>query len=573
MISVSMLGRNDSHGYNMHKRIAICLNSIAHLMEDPDDEILFVDCNTRNDLPTVLESIADTLTEKTKEHLRIFRLRPVLFKKYSLGSKLPISESLSKNIAIRRSNEKNKWFLTTTSDIVVLPRDGKQSLSRLSESLQNGFYGLPRFGIPEVLWGTLSRNQPEDILSSIRQWGNKFHLNNAVKMDRPEILYDAPGDFQLCLREQLFEIYGFDERMIHCWHQDSNLGKRLYLLNGETRSLLDHAYCYHCDHTWEVDYLHRGIHDRLVVNDENLFVFDLKTPLALHQADSWGLIHEDIEEIRLDAKSRHAVFCQIEMVMPDDTTNGYSEEYLSGISYNSSLFYKTDIVLPFIMNTLEYIKHLKVLYVGDHSEMVQVFWKLSGALKIDYLIELEFLGTEMNDRWSYKETFSLVEGLDISDKVMHLDFVLVDLFYKGSFTEPITGIHIPVEGGEFDRYKMEMTKKLEFAVLLESQRIEKGLPPAKFVFIGLQHTWAEAVFSHHFNLAHTQYASHVTFGSLRYFLEKKKKDQTEEIRVLENQVKDLENKVSHLMGELQSVYSSRAWRIALILKQFFRLIR
>ena len=539
-------------------------------MEDPDDEILFVDCNTRNDLPTVLESIADTLTEKTKKHLRIFRLRPSLFQKYSHGSKLPVSESLSKNIAIRRSNGKNRWFLTTTSDIVVLPRKSGQSLSRLSESLAPGFYGLPRFGIPEVLWGTLSRTRPEDILSNIKQWGNRFHLNNVVKMERPEILYDAPGDFQLCLREQLFEINGFDERMIHCWHQDSNLGKRLYLLNGETRSLLDHAYCYHCDHTWEVDYLHRGDHDRLLVNDENLFVFDVKTPIALHQADSWGLSHEDIDEIRLDAKSRQSVLCHIETVIQDGT-EGYSEEYFSEISFNSSLYYELDIVFPFIINTLEYMNNLKVLYIGDHSEILQAFLKLSNTFKIDYLIELETLG--IKDQWSYREIFNREEGPDISEKVMNLDFVLVDLFYKGNYTEPRAGVRIPVEGDEFDKYKMNMIKKLDFAVSVESDRIEKGFSPAKFVFIGLQHTWAEEAFSRYFNIAHTQYASHVTFGSLQYFFEKKKQDQDEEIRILKNKLKDSENKLCQSTGELRSVYSSRAWKIALILKKISRLIR
>lgn len=572
MISVAMLGRNDSHGYNMHKRIAICLNSISYLMEDPNDEILFVDCNTRNDLPTVLESIEDTLTEKTKKHLRIFRLRPSLFKKYSYGSKLPVSESLSKNIAIRRSNEKNRWFLTTTSDIVILPRNSGESLSRLSESLAPGFYGLPRFGIPEALWGTLSRNNPEEILSSIGKWGNRFHLNNVVNMERPEILYDAPGDFQLCMRDQLFQINGFDERMIHCWHQDSNLAKRLYLLNGKTRSLLDRAYCYHCDHTWELDYLHRGAHERLAINDENLFVFDITNPIALHQEDSWGLVHEEIEEIRLDERSRLSVFCHLEMVIPDGH-NGYSEESFSGISFNSPTLYKMDNVFPFIINTFEYMNDLKVLYVGDHPKMLQSFEELSRVLNVDYLIEIESFGVRIKDQWSYREIFSKKEVSDISEKVRNLDFVLVDLFYKGLFTEPRPGIFIPVEGDEFNRYKMDLTKKLEFIVSVETERIDKGLHPAKFVFIGLGHTWAEESFSHFFNLSHTQYSSHVTFGSLRYFYEKKEQDYEERIRFFEKKLKDSEQIVRQSENELRSIYASQSWKIASVLKKISRLIR
>jgi len=76
MISVILYGRNDSHGYNLHKRAAISLNCIAEMLSDADDEILFVDYNTPNDLPTFIEAIYDTLTPKAKSRLRVFRVRP-----------------------------------------------------------------------------------------------------------------------------------------------------------------------------------------------------------------------------------------------------------------------------------------------------------------------------------------------------------------------------------------------------------------------------------------------------------------------------------------------------------------
>jgi hypothetical protein len=66
MFSVIIYGRNDSHGYNLHKRAAISLNVIAELMTHPDDELLFVDYNTPDDHPTFPEAIHDTLTDKAK---------------------------------------------------------------------------------------------------------------------------------------------------------------------------------------------------------------------------------------------------------------------------------------------------------------------------------------------------------------------------------------------------------------------------------------------------------------------------------------------------------------------------
>src|SRR5712671_3734957 len=76
MFSVILYGRNDSHGYNLHKRAAISFNAIAEVMSDPDDEILFVDYNTPDDHPTFPEAIQDTSTEKARQVMRILRVRP-----------------------------------------------------------------------------------------------------------------------------------------------------------------------------------------------------------------------------------------------------------------------------------------------------------------------------------------------------------------------------------------------------------------------------------------------------------------------------------------------------------------
>ena len=85
MLSVITYGRNDNHGYNLHKRTAISLNAIAEVLSDPEDEILFVDYNTPNDHPTFLEAISDTLTEKAKKLIRIFRVRPEIHRPFGTG--------------------------------------------------------------------------------------------------------------------------------------------------------------------------------------------------------------------------------------------------------------------------------------------------------------------------------------------------------------------------------------------------------------------------------------------------------------------------------------------------------
>ena len=74
MISVILYGRNDAHGYNLHRRAALSLNCLAEVLTDPDDEIVFVDYNTPDELPTFVEAISDTLTDRCLGLLRVLRV-------------------------------------------------------------------------------------------------------------------------------------------------------------------------------------------------------------------------------------------------------------------------------------------------------------------------------------------------------------------------------------------------------------------------------------------------------------------------------------------------------------------
>lgn len=139
MISIVLYGRNDSHGYNLHKRAALSLNCMAEVLTGPDDEILFVDYNTPNDIPTFPEAIQDTLTAHARALLRVFRVRPQLHD-WSFRGKTPLAviEGVSRNVAIRRSNPRNRWILSTNTDMVFVPRDGR-SLTQIAADLADGF--------------------------------------------------------------------------------------------------------------------------------------------------------------------------------------------------------------------------------------------------------------------------------------------------------------------------------------------------------------------------------------------------------------------------------------------------
>ena len=295
MLSVVLYGRNDSHGYNLHKRAAISFNCIAEVLNDPDDELIFVDYNTPNDLPTFPEAIADTLTERCRHRLRILRIRPEVHEAFRTRTHLVALESVSRNAAIRRANAANRWILSTNTDMVFVPRQGGDSLSSVVAGLPDGFYGLPRFDVPQALWESVNRSDPQGTIEQFRRWGWHFHLNEIV-YGNSLIRFDGPGDFQLMMRDDIAAIHGFHEGMIRGWHVDSNLCKRMLLLRGAIGSVEDKVLGYHCDHSRQATLANQSTK---IENDPNLYVFGVETPYIPAQADSWGLPDAPVEEIRL----------------------------------------------------------------------------------------------------------------------------------------------------------------------------------------------------------------------------------------------------------------------------------
>jgi hypothetical protein len=294
MISIVVYGRNDNHGYNLHKRAAISLNCLAEILRDPDDELIFVDYNSPDELPTFPEAIADTLTSHARAALRILRVRPKIHARYVAETHLPALEPVARNVGVRRSNPANRWILSTNTDNIMVLRQAPD-LSGLVGDLPAGWYHTARFEIPESLWEPFDRTDPQRTIGEVRALGRSARLNEVV-YGSDLIRYDGPGDFQLVERAVLFDIDGFDETMLRGWHVDSNLAKRLSLKCGPVGSLLEHVYCYHCDHTRQATVAHQR--DR-VANDPERFVTGIARPDLPEQQHSWGCAEDTIEEIRL----------------------------------------------------------------------------------------------------------------------------------------------------------------------------------------------------------------------------------------------------------------------------------
>jgi hypothetical protein len=376
VISVLLYGRNDSYGYNLHKRAAISLNCIAEVLTDPDDEILFVDYNTPDDFPTFPEAIQDTLTPAARRLIRILRVRPRHHQRFADRTHLVALEPVARNVGLRRSNTANRWILSTNTDMVFVPRQGR-SLSEVAADLADGYYHLPRFEIPESLWESLDRLDAPGTIRRVEHWGRAFYLNEIVHAQDPAVRYDAPGDFQLMLRSDLFRIHGFDERMLLGWHVDSNIARRLYLVHGRIGDLIDAYYGYHCDHTRQVTPMHQP---GSAQNSLDVFVDGITTPFVTEQEHDWGLSGETIEATTTDGTGA-AYLRGLEAAVPTGLATP------SHVRYTSASFdridYATPHVLPFLLDVLaSYPRCTRIGWFAARPDLLDAFaaaWEAMGG--------------------------------------------------------------------------------------------------------------------------------------------------------------------------------------------------
>jgi hypothetical protein len=382
MISAILYGRNDNYGYNLHKRAALSFNCIAEVL-DETDEIIFVDYNTPDDFPTFPEAIQDTLTKRARELLRVLRVRPFIHDRFKSKTPLLALEPIARNVAVRRSRPSNRWILSTNTDMIfILQRVG--SLTDIVRDLPKGFYHAPRIELPETLWESLDRQQPREIIDTIRDWGWNLHLNEIV-FGSDVIRYDGPGDFQLLKREDVIKYHGFNEEMLLGWHVDSNIAKRMGLVYGKVGDLGNEVYGYHCDHTRQVTAAHT--HTR-TENDWRRFVDEVEAPAIPDQAHTWGCADDEIEEIHLKTNPAQVYVKALRETIGNPLTKPRFAHYV-GSTYD-----KTDYDPPHIMPFLADIffsaaRNLNVTWYAEQTETLCLFasiWQnlgFTGKLMVD----------------------------------------------------------------------------------------------------------------------------------------------------------------------------------------------
>jgi hypothetical protein len=507
MFSIILYGRNDSHGYNLHKRAAISFNAMAEVMSDPDDEILFVDYNTLDDHPTFPEAIHDTLTDKAKQVLRIFRVRPEQHVHLKARTHLVALEAQSRNVALRRSNPRNRWVLYTNTDMLLVPRNENESLSDILGAIPDGFYQVPRFELPEMLWeAAFDRRDPAGNLAKLRQWSMQFHLNQVVHNFMP-MRYDALGDFQAVLREDMFAIHGFDEEMLLGWHCDSNLAARMALYRGGVDTLVDKVFGYHCDHTRVAAANNKGRQTKM--NDQDRFIWDVATPYLPAQADNWGWPDLEIEEIRLNRDTSYERFVAGISAAIEPATEPYRTTNLEWHLFND-LTYDLLHTLPFVCDqVLTYPRTSALMFVGTRADFVTRFvaaWRGMGFTG-PILIPDECKGLPVD-----------IEGVEtgsFGDLLRRADMFI---FEFGLATQ---GLHDPVRTGRMlealDARRLKIVERLfrQAASLEQETRPKHRRLPRRFIGVNVIYNQYWPLFTDYVSANINPFCGQVLAGSPR----------------------------------------------------------
>jgi hypothetical protein len=377
VISIIVYGRNDSYGYNLHKRAALSLNNFGHIL-GRDDEIIFVDYNTPSGFPTFPEAIADTLTPRAKRLLRVLRVSSEQHSSLAPKTHLKTLEPLARNVGLRRSNSNNKWVLSTNTDMLFVPRNNT-SLSDTVARLDDGHFGLPRFEVPEGLWEGLNRSDPEEGIHTLDRWASQFHLQLVAESWLPH-RFDAPGDFQLLLRKDLVAIHGFNQQMVLGWHVDSNISKRVSVIRGEAQDFSPYLQGFHCDHTRQETPMHKS---GAVQNSTFRFIDSVTSSVVKGQED-WGLKGVDVEEIRLDRSfSNRLVEVLHETIQPQKSTPPTRRYNASGYDVDPP---HDSTVVTFLLDLVaSHGPRPRILWLGPRSEILNLF--LEGIKKLSERVD------------------------------------------------------------------------------------------------------------------------------------------------------------------------------------------
>jgi hypothetical protein len=378
VLSVVLIGRNDNHGYNLSKRVAQSINSIAQGLTSTD-EIIFVDWNSPLGYPPMPISIHDDLSELAKKLLKIVVVSPAIHKQFAGQSNKMVLEPLARNVGIRRVSEDSRWILNTNTDILVLSPT-QLSLREVAEKYDQSPTVAFRYEIPEFMWESFDRRDSSNIQDSLQKWHKiKFlEKNLGITIDEPSelTLPDGVGDFQLATKDLWNSLTGFAEDMLKGWHVDSRAAIQMNKMSSGLQFIdPEELSIFHQNHMRTSTIYHNSDE----ANDESLI-------FQSYQNDAgWGLSDFDLPTFCIDEyknKVYSGIDLSYELLKPERTR---PEEDL--VKIQRRLDYSLQHSAAFIMDEIQLLQEKDILLLVSQNESL-VNWITNVCMKLNLTLKI-----------------------------------------------------------------------------------------------------------------------------------------------------------------------------------------
>ncbi len=384
MLSVVLIGRNDNHGYNLSKRVAQSINSIAQGLTSTD-EIIFVDWNSPLGYPAMPVSIHDDLSEFAKKLLKIVVVPPSIHAQFAGQANKMLLEPLARNVGMRRVSKDSKWILNTNTDILLL-NPPQLSLRDIAEKYNQSPTVAFRYEIPEFIWESFDRRDPQGIQETLRKWHQRKFLekNVGITLDQRQqlVLPDGVGDFQLAPKDLWYSVTGFAEDMLKGWHVDTRAAIQMNKFSDGLQFINpDELSIFHQNHMRTSTIYHNSDE----TNDESLVFESYK-----NDAD-WGLADIDLQNFQLDDYKRKVhIGIDLSYEMLDE---GRILPVGDSVEMQRNLDYSLKHSSAFLMDELQLLQENDEVLVVSYNEYV-VKWLTNVCKKLNLIL---FVGGKFNE--------------------------------------------------------------------------------------------------------------------------------------------------------------------------------
>jgi hypothetical protein len=234
------------------------------------------------------------------------------------------------------------------------------------------------------------------------------------------------------------------------------------------------------------------------------FIERVQSPGIPHQADTWGLAGDDIEEISLRRTAQHMYLEALSTVIDGEWSEPSEAFYIPETSGQTT--YEARHVLPFLMDLFASSpRHLTVGWVGGRADTFRLFcsaWR-----------KLGFRGDVLISPWS-RPLLPQVPGVQAVSRVdldRRADVMIFDFGPPSSSSD--APLPLPADSNRIDWAAALLSRDSFYNFVAdERRRVREGSAARQVVCVDAIHNDNEAMIREEINAASTPFASRLRHG-------------------------------------------------------------